>query len=103
MSDYPVSAKLKEQFTDEELRDRFYLEELWKSLNEEFNVPLTDDNGWKSTTFLRDWLTELIQKVPISREDREAYIAEQYMPEWFPTWDELKACGVLPEEEEPSE
>lgn len=100
MSNYPVSERLEKTFNKNDLKDRFYIEELWQSLNEEFNVPFDGSGGWKSTTFLEDWLKELVKKVPVTKEDRQAYIEEQFMPEWFPTWENLIEAGVVDGEEE---
>lgn len=93
---YPESEKAKAKYDEQALKDRFYCEELWHSLNEEFGVPIIE-NGWKSTEFLRSWLSELIAKVPMTREEREAYIKEQFMPEWFPTWETLVKAELVEE------
>jgi hypothetical protein len=96
-NDYPVSDSLKERFEERDLKDRFYLEELWQSLNEEFGVPIVE-NGWKSTEFLRSFLSELIAKVPLTKEEREAYIKEQFDIDWFPTWETLVEAELVEEE-----
>lgn len=77
-----------------DLKDRFFLEELWKSLEDEYGVPI-EENGNKSNTFLHDWLRELIEKTPMTREERETYIKEQYQPEWFPTWEQLVEAELV--------
>lgn len=97
MSEYPYLDSLRKQFDEKDLKDRFFLEELWKSLNEEYGVPLSE-NGNKSNTFLSDWLRELVEKTPMTQEEREEYIKEQFDLDWFPTWEELIEAGVLPEE-----
>ncbi len=83
---------------EKQLKDRFYLEELWKSLSDEYGIPI-EQNGNKSNTFLHDWLSELIEKTPMTRDARDAYIKEQFDPDWFPTWEELVDAGVVDEEE----
>lgn len=91
---YPYLASLREQYDERDLKDRFFLEELWKSLEEEYGVPF-NQNGCKSNSFLHDWLKELIEKTPMSREDRENYIKEQLNIDWLPTWEDLVEAELV--------
>lgn len=85
-----LTDRFAEMYDEQDLKDRFFLEELWKTLNDEFGVPLDQHGGWKTTSFLSDWLAELCQKTLMTKKDRADYIAEQFNPEWFMTWEELQ-------------
>jgi len=92
-----MNKLFEERYNAQELKDRFFLEELWKSLNEEYGVPFAH-NGNKSNSFLTDWLKELIEKTPMTKAERLAYIKEQFNVEWLPTWEELLEAEVVEDE-----